>query len=246
MLPPTLAPYLVGAARIEETPDGVRFVLDGASAASYSDSQLDDFHGRSRAQFPWRPPLRLSLRARFSHGADALQGTAGFGWWNAPFAGDRATTTAAGPQVLWFFFASPPAMLATGPGWRGNGWFAQGLNTPTLPNWFVRLGMLALRLPWLKHAAHRAAQGTTRAAEHPLPDLDLTAWHHYAIHWLPHRADFYVDDALILTSPTPPSGPLALVLWMDNQWATTSGQGGLLAVPGEQWLEVADVIVNSE
>jgi len=31
-----------------------------------SDAQLDDYHGLRRGQWPWRPPLRMSVRARAS------------------------------------------------------------------------------------------------------------------------------------------------------------------------------------
>lgn len=233
--------YLVGDAVLEPTPDGVRLVLGRADGSRYSDSQLDDFHGRPRAEFLWRPPLRLAVRARFSHNQDVLQGTAGFGWWNAPFTADRATETSVGPQVLWFFFGSPPSNLAAAPGWSGNGWFAQGMNVPALPGWLVRAGMLSLRLPFVKRAASRVATETCRAAEQPLPHLAVTEWHDYSIEWREGSADFFVDGTRVLHDPSPTHGPLALVLWMDNQWATVQGQGGLLPIPQRQWLELADL-----
>ncbi len=60
--------YLVGdAASMEFTPTGVRLVLANARETQYSDSQLDDFHGREREAFPWKPPLTLTVGARFSH-----------------------------------------------------------------------------------------------------------------------------------------------------------------------------------
>lgn len=233
--------YLVGGSALEPTPDGLRLALDAADGTQYSDSQLDDFHGRPRAEFLWRPPLCLSVRARFSHSQNLLQGTAGFGFWNAPFAADRATKVAVGPQVLWFFFGSPPSNLAAAPGWSGNGWFAQGMNVPTLPGWLVKAGMLSLRLPLVKRAASRAATETSRAAEQPLHNLDITQWHDYRIEWREKSADFYVDSSRVLHDDTPTRGPLALVLWVDNQWATVQGASGLLPVPHRQWLELAEV-----
>lgn len=233
--------YLVGGAALEPTPNSLRLVLDPSEDTRYSDSQLDDFHGRPRGEFLWRPPLRLSVRARFSHSQDVLQGTAGFGWWNAPFGTDRATEVAVGPQVLWFFFGSPPSNLAAAPDWSGNGWFAQGMNIPTLPGWLVKAGMFSLRLPFIKRAASKAAAEASRAAEQPLHDLDIMQWHDYVIEWREGSADFYVDSIHILHDHAPTSGPLALVLWMDNQWATVQGSGGLLAVPQRQWLELAEV-----
>lgn len=236
--------HLVGDGRIEPSADGVRLRLPPVSGAAYHDSQMDDYHGRTREDFPWRPPLTLNLRARFSGPASALVGTAGFGWWNDPFAGDRATALAAAPQVLWFFAASPPAMLATTAGWSGHGFFAQGLNTPPIPGWIARLGTLALRFPPLAALARRGAAGVSRAAEQPLPAVELSDWHDYRIDWGRREARFLVDDTVRLIQPAPPSGPLALVLWMDNQWATVAGDGGLLALPRSQWLEVADLHVT--
>jgi hypothetical protein len=237
--------YLVGrAASLEVAPTGARLVLDGAQAAEYSDSQLDDSHGRQREEFLWIPPLRLTVRARFSHPQAELRGTAGFGWWNAPFEAGRATNVALGPQVLWFFFGSAPSNLAATPGWSGQGWFAQGMKVPTLPGWFVKLGMLAMRLPLLKTVAQQGAGTVSRAAEQPLPDLDITQWHEYVIAWESQHADFFVDGEHILRYDAPPTGPLALVLWMDNQWATIDGAGGLLNVPQRQWLELGEVQID--
>lgn len=230
--------YLVGeAAHYEQVPSGFRLCLADAHAGEYSDSQLDDF----RAALSWRPPLSLTVRARFSHGVDQLRGTAGFGWWNNPFEGGRATQVAVGPQVLWFFFGSPPSQLATTPGWSGQGWFAQGMRVPTLPGWLVKAGMLALRLPFLKPLARQGAEQVSRAAERPLAHLALTEWHEYQIVWQPDLATFWVDGAEILRYPSPPQGPLGLVFWMDNQWATVDGEGGLLDIPQRQWLELAEI-----
>ncbi len=229
---------------MEGVEGGVRLGLAGADEETYSDSQLDDFHGRARGEWLWRPPVRLTLRARFSHPPAGLRGTAGFGWWNAPFAEGRATQVEAGPQVLWFFFGSPPNSLAATPGWSGNGWFAQGMDVPTLPGWLVKAGMLAMRLPLLKGLARHAAGGVSRAAEQPLPEVELTQWHEYAIEWREEQADFWVDGQCVLHYPAPPRGPLALVLWMDNQWATVAGEGGLLPVPHTQWMDVVDLTVS--
>ena len=74
--------------------------------SGYTDAQIDDCVGR-RKGYPWRPGTRLALRARFSHEADALVGTAGFGFWNAPF-GDPTVPWPTLPQAAWFFFGSPP------------------------------------------------------------------------------------------------------------------------------------------
>lgn len=246
---PSLQPYSVGVGELARIEHGVRLLLPGASDAQYSDAQLDDFHmdagRRERDEFVWRPPLRLELRARFSHSQQALRGTAGFGWWNAPFAGDRATVVGVGPQVLWFFFGSPPNNLAATPGWSGHGWFAQGLNVPTLPGWLVEAGMWAMRLPGVRWLARRGAGSVSRAAEQPLHDVDITQWHDYALEWRGDEAAWWVDGTCVLRYRQPPRGPLALVLWVDNQWADLENHSGLLATPDPQWLDIAEVELHN-
>lgn len=234
----SLRPYLAGVGSLEHTVKSISFILDGATAEVYSDSQLDDFHGRKRKEFVWRAPITLTVRARFSHGQDQLRGTAGFGWWNAPFEGDQVSNTSVGPKVLWFFFGSSPSNLAATSGWSGNGWFAQGLNVPSWPRWLTKLGMLILRLPLIKRLAHRTTKRATRASEHSLNHLDITEWHEYRIEWRKKYADFFVDGEKIMRYKTPPKKPLALVLWMDNQWATLQDENGLLDIPQRQWMEL--------
>ena len=83
-LPPEWV-YTVGAGSLERVGPILRFLLADATAARYSDAQIDDYRGRPRRRFPWRPPVRMTVRARFSHPSGILRGTAGFGFWNDPF-----------------------------------------------------------------------------------------------------------------------------------------------------------------
>ncbi len=54
----------------------------------YADAQIDDYGvtAVTRRHLPYKPNTHLRLRARFSHPIGILQGTAGFGFWNIPFA----------------------------------------------------------------------------------------------------------------------------------------------------------------
>ena len=91
------------------------------SDTGYADAQLDDYGGLKRRDYPWRQATRMDLRAKFSHPEDELVGTAGFGFWNAPF-GDPSARWPALPQASWFFFASQPSDLPfpeTGPRTQG-------------------------------------------------------------------------------------------------------------------------------
>jgi hypothetical protein len=68
-------------------------------------TQVDDTTA-SHGPLPWRPPLTLRARSRFTHPAESdLLGTAGFGFWNDFFMGGRIPTL----RAIWFFHASPPS-----------------------------------------------------------------------------------------------------------------------------------------
>ncbi|MCB0077710.1 MAG: hypothetical protein KDD73_09875 [Anaerolineales bacterium] len=240
-----LAPHCVGGGHIVPHAAGHRLTLPSNTGATYGVAQLDDYRALPRDAFPCRPPRRLRLRARFSHGQAELRGTAGFGWWNAPFEADRAATASVGPKALWFFFASPPSNLAVGTGWGGNGFFAQSLNTPDLPAWSMRWARRMMRLPFVARLMRMGGGAASRAAERPLPTLSLTEWHDYDIVWRHDAATFRVDGEVVLHVPSPPAGPLGLVLWIDNQWATVSGESGVLAVRHESWVEIEGLELES-
>ena len=77
-----------------------------ATQNGYADAQFDDYGleegGKQSPDFLWQPGTTMTLKARFSHTADNLIGTAGFGFWNAPFA-DLTVRRLALPQATWFF-----------------------------------------------------------------------------------------------------------------------------------------------
>ncbi len=126
----TWLPWRIGRGRVEGDAAALRLSFEATSAAHYTDAEVHDY-GRDR-RFAWRPPLRLRLRARashpaaqpnVSHNASALLGTAGFGFWNAPFM--RTIQVGRLPEAVWFLYTSPPNNLALVPGMPGWGWRAQ-------------------------------------------------------------------------------------------------------------------------
>ena len=226
-----LGEYTAGNGRVEATADGWRLVI--SPAPGYSDAQLDDTRGRPRRGLLYRPPLHLSLEARAS--ASAPTGTLGFGFWNDPFpslageAGARRLLPAM-PQAIWFFYASPPSDLPFARGEGGTGWRAASLRSPALPGvivamlgaaGFAGMGLQRLR-PTLISLAWRAVEGTQSG---PIAGLDT--WRRYEIEWSEVRARFAVDGDTVAEASRPPHGPLGLVLWIDNQWATFSAEKGL-------------------
>ena len=61
------ARHIAGKGFLERTDATLRFVNVGTSSSEYTNAQIDDYQGLPRRHFPWRPPLKLTVRARFSH-----------------------------------------------------------------------------------------------------------------------------------------------------------------------------------
>ncbi|SRR6266446_681548 len=230
----------------------LRMSFDSAQQGHYSDAQIDDYGRLARSAFPWRPPLRMEVRARSSLPAatlsntedstKTLRGTAGFGFWNYPFSirGDILML----PESVWFFYASPPSNMALVPGVPGFGWKAQVIHT-------MRPGALAATVPLALTAGLGLLTGQTRPASYWMQRLtgarealissDMTSWHDYVLEWRQDEAIFRVDDQLVLRASQPPTRPLGFVAWLDNQYAVATPRGVLrfgAIASGPQWFEM--------
>jgi len=237
--------YLKGGGALEPTGQALRFVNRDTEARQYTDAQIDDYQGLPRRRFPWRPPLMLTVRARFSHPDSALRGTAGFGFWNNPFL-PAARQLSTLPRAVWFFYASPPSNMKLDLRTPGFGWKAATIDALRWP-FFALLPAAPLAIPLMNIARlYRRlwplGQRAIGVSEAPLA-VEMTGWHTYVIQWEVDRARFFVDDAPVLDCATPPRGPLGFVMWLDNQYAVVTPWGrfrfGLLDAPGQQWMEVA-------
>ena len=212
--------------------------------AGYTDAQIDDYAGRRRGAYPWRPGTKLRLRARFSHEADQLVGTAGFGFWNAPF-GDPTVPWPALPQATWFFFGSPPNDLPLTHGVPGRGWFASTLDATT----GRALGLIPLALPvlllnqftGLRQKIWPWVQKRLEISFQPVNHA-MTIWHDYQLYWGSSGCEFWVDGRVVHQTPFSPRGPLGFVCWIDNQFMVATANGrfrwGTLPVTTPQFLEV--------
>ncbi|GAB4546450.1 MAG: hypothetical protein Kow0063_40860 [Anaerolineae bacterium] len=239
--------HTVGNGELVATGSSLRLVNHDASARRYTNAQIDDYQGLRRRQFLWRPPLRLSVRARFSHTAGnhspGIKGTAGFGFWNDPFwmTGARIPTL---PRAIWFFYASPPSNMKLDMHTPGHGWKAATIDAmrpaalllaPLAP-----AAILLMNLPALYRTIWPAIQRAVSIKEAAI-SAEMNEWHTYTIEWETEQSRFTVDGSPVLENAPSPHGPLGFVMWLDNQYMIVTPWGrfgwGLLDIPGRQWLE---------
>ena len=242
--------YLRGGGSLQPTGRTLCFVNRDTRSQEYTDAQIDDYQGLPRRRFPWRPPLILTVRARFSHPEGELSGTAGFGFWNDPFlmTGRRLPTL---PRAIWFFYASFPSNMKLGRGTPGRGWKASTLDALRWP-FLLLLPTAPLAIPLMNvRPLYRAlwplGQRSIGVCE-AVVQAKMTDWHTYGIEWGQRRACFLVDGAPVLDCDTSPRGPLGFVMWLDNQYAIVTPWGrfgfGLLDAPGLQWMEVDSLVIE--
>lgn len=244
---------LLGGGTLTNVDNALRMGFERAEQGTYSDAQIDDYSRLRRANYPWRPPLRMQVEARSSlpstGPADAvLQGTAGFGFWNYPFSvrGDILTL----PEAVWFFYASPPSNMALVPGIPGRGWKAQVVHSMR-PGALLSAAPMALStsLALLTGEIRPAARWMQRltGAHEALLNVDTTTWQTYALEWHAHEALFLVNGQEVLHAPNPPTRPLGFVAWLDNQFAIATPRGVLrfgTVSSGPQWFEIANLEIT--
>lgn len=196
------------------------------TTSGYSNAQISSYDPRQRA-FHDQAPLRLTLRARSSD-PTALRGTAGFGFWNHPFAPHERGLRV--PQALWFFFASADSNMALAHGVAGNGWKAATFNAQRAA--FYALlpaalpGFALMRVQALYDRLWSIGQDALGIREAALPVGMLADWHEYSLTWEAQRVTFRVDGATVLESTHAiPRGKLGFIAWIDNQYAIVTPQG---------------------
>ena len=224
----------------------------------YGDAQIDDYgrirqthRWQFRSHFPWRPGVHLHLKARFSHAAGDLVGTAGFGFWNAPF-GDPTIPWPALPQAAWFFYASEPSNLPLAKEGPGRGWFTATLDATTVQALtMIPVAPFILLLnqwPRLRRRCWPVIRRRLGISFQPLA-VDMTAWHTYDLLWRDDGCEFRVDNNLIRQTPFAPRGPLGFVCWLDNQYMVLTVNGrfrwGILPTTETQWMEVKNLQITA-
>jgi hypothetical protein len=251
VLPPPWKIYRKGEAALEASGEILRLVNTDTTDGNYSNAQIDDYQGLARRDFLWQPPLQLTVRARFSHPSGKLRGTAGFGFWNAPF-GDPTVPWPTLPQAAWFFYGSPPTDLPLALEGPGRGWFASTINArsrralalmPAAP-----LVLLLNQFRRLRERIWPPVREQLGMSFRPL-ELDMTEWHSYRLDWEVTGCTFFVDGERVLQSSAGPGGPMGFVCWIDNQYMVLTVRGrfgwGTIPVLQEQSLAITNLEIHS-
>ena len=236
-----------GLVRGDASSSAFRLILP-PTRNEYADAQVDDYGELSRTNYAWDPGTTLTLRARFSHEVGELRGTAGFGFWNAPF-GPGTGLLPALPQAVWFFYASAPTDLPLArEGEKGRGWFVSTIDAGSLRAlaWapFAPLVTVLNQVASVRRRLWPAVQRALGISYRSV-SASLTEWHSYRLAWQPQGCFFSVDGEPVLQTPLRPRGPLGFVCWIDNQYLVARPTGrlrwGTLQSVRDQWLEVENL-----
>ena len=252
---PRLQTRTAAGGQVQEMAPGVRRLsIPAGHRGQYRLAQLDDYQGHRRHALPWERPFTFQVRARASH--FDIPGTWGFGLWNDPFSfsmgfgGGRWFPAL--PNAAWFFFASPPNHLSLRDDQPGCGALAQVFRSPRWPSPPFALGLPVVPFLLWSPAARlfrRLARKVVKQESAAL-ELDPTEWHTYSFSWQVQETIFRVDEQLVFSAPLSPQGPLGLVLWVDNQYASFTPAGclgyGTLENPEPAWIELAEVVISTE
>ena len=231
-----------------------RMTIPAGPASAYRWAQFDDYMHHARRDFAWQAPFILQLEARVS--SNDLPGTWGFGFWNDPFnaslgIGGTSRRLPALPNTAWFFYGSAQNWLSFRDDRPANGLLASTFRSPLIHSLLLAPALLGLPLALWPPTARllRRLAGKIIRGDAARLQIDACAWHTYRLAVSPDEAAFYLDGQACLRTPFRPLGRLALVIWIDNQYAAFTPQGKLAF--GSQvslqpaWLEVRQVTVNS-
>lgn len=237
-----------GLGRVSIENDALRLKHPAHDATSYHNVQISDYD--ASRQFKFKPPLRLILTAEAS--TSDLRGTAGFGFWNHPFAPGESRFDV--PQAVWFFFSSKESDMPLAKGILGQGWKAATFNAKQL-SFFGLLPTAPIAMPLMNFkpaydALWSIGQRAIGVSETLLDSQLLREKHTYQIDWLSDKAIFRVDDEIVLEAKDAiTQNALGFVAWIDNQYAIVSPKGrfgsGFVNVPYEQSLILHDIKIGN-
>jgi len=248
-------PTLTPGAQVSQVGAGAwHLEVPAGPQGCYRLAQLDDYTGNKRGDFPWNPPVRLSIRAKASQ--RDLPGTWGFGLWNDPFSlsiglGGGTRRWPVLPNAVWFFFASSPNYLSLRDDIPAQGDLVATFCSPRWPSLLLALGAPAMPLllwsPGVRLLRRLGRQIVHQDAVEM--GIDPSLWHSYTFTWQQECVCFEVDGDTILESNVSPDGPLGLVIWIDNQFVALPSSGnlsyGTLANPEPAWVDIESLHVSA-
>lgn len=255
---PTINNYwnqlLTGGGLIKNNTSHLKIGFKSARAGTYTDAQLDDYTMFARSKYPWKAPLRMTVKAKFDffdkrqNKSNTFQGTAGFGFWNNPFSVTGAYYAL--PEAIWFFYTSSKSCMAFSQN-DDYGWKAQVVHSLKLSNilYFfpTAFAVLFARLTKNTRFASKWIKRFSGIEETSL-EIAMDQWHEYKLEWKKNQAKFYVDDKMIMMTNNPPTRPLGFVLWVDNQYAVVTPTGKMqfaTATSKALFLHIASVKIES-
>ena len=219
----------------------------------YRLAQLDDYTDRSRKDFPWHPPLTVTITARASN--FDIPGTWGFGLWNDPFSlslglGGGIRRFPALPNAAWFFHASPENHLSFQKDKPAQGFLAQTFHSPPIPPALLALAAPVfplLTLPWLAKRIRPAIARVIKDDSRSI-NLDVTQWNQYTVQLEQSLVRFKIDKAELFRTKVAPRSPLGFVIWIDNQFASFPPNGklayGTMKNSRPAWIEVKQIEIS--
>jgi hypothetical protein len=179
----------------------------------------------------------------------SVQGTWGFGVWNDPYRmsggpGETIFHALTLPNAAWFFSSSLHSHLSFRDDRPGNGFLAQVFRAEQ-----ARLASL-ITLPGTfllsRKAARRRLSKLVQEDEIRLKH-DVTEWHEYGLKWNAGGVVFEVDGQTVLDRPISPRGPLAVVIWIDNQFAAFTPEGRVAAGTlqgSDEWMQIENLVLE--
>lgn len=216
-------------------------------SSRYRLAQLDDYSGLRRSEFRWNPPTTLRLRARVSD--STIPGTWGFGLWNDPFSvalglGGMTQVFPVLPNAAWYFFASSENYLSFRNDRPFNGFLAAAFHSPKKSPILIVPQLALFPFLFFRSWAKRIRTKLSGIIDEDSIQLcvDVTQWNEYRINWETDKVEFFVNGEPVFISRTSPVGPMGLVIWIDNQYASFNPSGeiktGVLKSLTPVWMEI--------
>lgn len=212
-----------GHGEVVQQPGQLRLTDYATPEGQYSNAQITTY--ATRHDFIHRPPLRLTVTAWAE--TPPIRGTAGFGFWNHPFAPNERGFRL--PRAVWFFFASSPNDIRLARDVPGSGLKAMTMDA-TRPLFLALLpaapvGFLLMRIPALYRRLWPVGQRALGMSEQVLDARLLAERHTYTLDWRESSITFAVDGQPIHETDRSPRGALGFIAWIDNQYAIVTPQG---------------------